>query len=114
MIYLLKEVHKMFEKITNKVKKEVEVDEVVGEKFICDECGKEYAKNLASRKVEGRLVYYDVTLGHHDWGNDSCDSIKNKQYCCADCLRKAFNKWVEENEDSETAYFEIQKETYLL
>lgn len=102
----------MFEKITNKVKKEVEVDEVVGERFICDECGKEFVACLAGHKVECSLVYYDVTLGHSDWGNDSCDSIENNGYCCVDCLRKAFNKWVEENEHSSTAYFEIHKEVY--
>ena len=102
----------MFEKITNKVKKEVEVDEVVGERFICDECGKEVQFYITGHKTYADLEYYDVTTGHDDWGNDSCDSIEHNGYCCADCLRKAFDKWVEENEHSSTAYFEIHKEVY--
>ena len=40
------------------------------------------------------VSYYEVTTGHHDWGNDSCDSI-NHFHVCPSCLIKLYSSYVD-------------------
>jgi len=55
--------------------------------------------------------YWELTTGHHDWGNDSCESIEHFDICSKACLRKKFDEYVKESGDSDynTMYFEAEK-----
>lgn len=103
----------MIKKITRKVMKEVE--ETVSSVGICDICGKEFnyepwhfGKKMAS--------YYRITTGHHDWGNDSCESVDSKDACCDECLSRFTQEWLKDKDVicSNTAYIEINKDMHVL
>lgn len=72
----------------------------------CDICNK-----IIADSNTGGNWYFSVMTGHHEWGNDSIDSIENKEFCSKECLQKAFNKYINEDiEYYDTAYFEIERE----
>lgn len=102
----------MIKQITKKVVKEVR--EVVDEVIICDICHKElrYTESCVMGPV---ARYYKIVTGHHDWGNDSCDSVDHNDACCDECLSRFIQDWLK-NDDvvhSNTAYIEIYKATHL-
>lgn len=81
---------------------------VVGHQIYCDECEKLIADTTVSLPKYD-VQYWEVTIGHYDWGNDSCDSIEGRHYCSRDCLKKAFDKYIEQTENRQNSrYFEIQ------
>ena len=48
----------------------------------CDICG----KIVPASKLRAKdSTYYEVTTGHHEWGNDSVDSIE-RQDVCPNCI----------------------------
>ena len=47
---------------------------LVSERLYCDICGKE---------ITG--PHWSVMTGHHDWGNDSVDSVQHKDACSGLC-----------------------------
>jgi hypothetical protein len=49
--------------------------------------------------------YFKVTTGHHDWGNDSCDSVEHRDIC-PDCIMDFTSKYIS-NVDG-TDYLEIE------
>lgn len=104
----------MIKKITRKVMKEVE--ETVSSVGICDMCGKEFNYEEGLTKVK-RAYYYQILTGHHDWGNDSCDSMQYTDACCDECLLRFIQNWLQDKDviRSHTAYIEInkQKHTYI-
>ena len=55
---------------------------LVSEKRYCDVCGKE---------ITG--PFWEVTTGHYDWGNDSTDSIEDKDCCSVECLSELFDEY---------------------
>ena len=70
----------------------------------CDICGKIIAD------IDHENEYYQLVTGHHDWGNDSCESVRSEDICSNECLQKRFDKYLrEEAEGSYTAYFEVNK-----
>ena len=92
------------------IEKEVTVTEirVVGHQIYCDECEKLISETIDSSPMYD-VQYWEVTTGHYDWGNDSCDSIENRQYCSRNCLKKAFDKYIDETENQRNSqYFEVQ------
>ena len=100
----------MINKKTKKVLKEVEV--VEHEYVTCDVCGKDMIyEDLGFTKV---AYYYHIMKGHHDWGNDSIESIKHIDACCDECLSRASAEWLKESKGSYTAYFEVEKERHFL
>ena len=46
----------------------------------CDICNKVIP---VSKGIESK--YFEVTTGHHEWGNDSCESIEHHDIC-PDCM----------------------------
>lgn len=56
-------------------------------------------------------TYYAVTTGHHDWGNDSIDSIEHKEICI-NCISKFTIEYLKENVKRNTDYIEIEKEYF--
>lgn len=106
----------MIKKITQKVMKEVE--EVVSSVGICDICGKEFKYEPIYPKLNRRKTasYYHIKTGHYDWGNDSCESIDNKDACCDECLLRFTQEWLKNKDviNSNTAYIEINKDSHVL
>ena len=97
-------------KYTRKVVKEV--DEAYGLKITCDICGGticEFDATPPTNRFGDAARYFTLTTGHYDWGNDSCDSVENKDICSEDCVRKALATYFEENQGSNSAYFELSK-----
>lgn len=67
----------------------------------CDVC-----KKILSVDKRGDDRYFEVTTGHHDWGNDSIDSVKTIDVC-PECLNKYVADYFKDSEDSYTAYLDI-------
>lgn len=89
----------------------------------CDKCkkviskvyGKEFNKLYPPLNALKRVSFYEVTTGHHDWGNDSCDSICYDDIC-PDCIGKIYKEYIEHSEDGvNTEYIKIEhKNEYSL
>lgn len=70
------------------------------EKRYCDICEKEITDH-----------HWEITTGHCDWGAESCESVEYFDICSPECLRKAFENYIEEsNDDMNTQYVEIKHE----
>lgn len=103
----------MIKKITQKVMKEVE--ETVSEIGICDICGKDF--NYKPWLYKDRIAsYYHIRTGHHDWGNDSCESVEYRDACCDECLSRFTQEWLKDEDVicSNTAFIEINKDRHIL
>lgn len=76
---------------------------LVSEKLYCDICGKE---------ITG--PHWSVMTGHHDWGNDSVDSVQHKDACSGLCLDRLFKEYVIKSSKDDgafnTEYIEIYHE----
>lgn len=61
--------------------------------------------------IDDNGPYWELTTGHYDWGNDSCDSIEHFDICSEACLRAKFDEYARESGASEynTMYFEVEK-----
>ena len=62
----------------------------------CDICGKQIEPTPTPPVGYGdkRIPFFEITTGHHDWGNDSCDSIRVLHACSPDCLMKFVDEYV--------------------
>lgn len=74
--------------------KMVETDIVESTEIICDECNAVIAHFTEDGKVYKSYFddYFDVTTGHHDWGNDSVESIEERNIC-PQCLDKLYSEY---------------------
>lgn len=81
--------------------------------LFCDRCHKLIYKRYSDEynsefgltpKHTQEVEWFNVTTGHYDWGNDSCESIEHHEYCC-ECLPKAFEVYV--SRANGTDYFEV-------
>lgn len=82
--------------------------EVIDE-LCCDHCGKSIPFYKYDKET---FKAFEVMTGHHDWGNDSCDSIEYHQFCCIECAVEFIKKFYEEEKGSNTAYAEIKFRFY--
>lgn len=69
-------------------KRKVEKIETKPIKRICDICQKEIDCNN----------WFTITTSHHDWGNDSCESLETKDACSSKCVLKFASEYIEEAE----------------
>lgn len=103
----------MIKKVTRKVMKEVE--DTISSIGVCDICGKEfnYEPWYNGQKIAN---YYRIVTGHHDWGNDSCESTESRDACCDECLSRFIQDWLRNKDfiDSNTAYIDINKDRHML
>lgn len=92
------------------VKKEFEIkthtvtDKVcTKETLICDICDKE---------IPYRCGYWHLVTQHHDWGNDSIESIESFDVCSKDCMNEKYNEYMNDSGESDynTMEFEISRE----
>ena len=104
------------------IKQKVLRTEDVTIKKFCDVCGEEikaYESVQGWNRCDSRgrpyrtVKYLSVTTGHHDWGNDSIDSVETHDICSTECLAKfmqefysKFNKF-----KLSTDYIHIDSET---
>lgn len=49
--------------------------------------------------------YFEVTTGHRDWGNDSCESVETRDIC-RECVVDFIKKYL--SDCSNTAYLNLQ------
>ena len=79
----------------------------------CDICKKVLRHSRDSHPGQKYPKYYEVTTGHHDWGNDSCDSIKHRDICHG-CITTFVSEYLKGNHgtayiDIETTYYQPEK-----
>lgn len=72
----------------------------------CDICGKIIPVKCNAWQNEARQ-YFEITTGHHDWGNDSCDSIETVDVC-PECAPKYIADYLESC--SLTGYIEVESQ----
>lgn len=70
----------------------------------CDVCGRLITP---TSYCMDRSRYFRVTTGHHDWGNDSCESIKHLDIC-PNCICDFVDKYIKEIDGTE--YLEMRTE----
>lgn len=63
----------------------------------CDVC-KRVIEPTSYREDSSR--YFEVTTGHNDWGNDSCESIEHFDICPT-CIGEFVTKYAQEADGSE-------------
>ena len=77
----------------------------------CDVCKRQIYKS-DSRSYQNnkyRIGFWKLTTGHHDWGNDSCDSIETFMLCSKECAAAMFTVYINDSDgDANTMYFEIE------
>lgn len=91
-------VEKHYEVMTRTVTESV----YIGETTYCDVCKKEINTNKG---------YYELTTGHNDWDNDSCESIEHFDICSRTCLMNKFTEYLDESNanDWNTKYFNVER-----
>lgn len=98
------------------IKRHEKVRQVVQKDLICssgycDGCGKRLFTTFHkpnSYNIYERVDVYKITTGHHDWGNDSIDSIEEKLFC-KDCFMKEVDKYKQQTIGrNNTRYIEIE------
>lgn len=68
--------------------RKIERVETTPVKRICDFCQKEIDCSN----------WFRITTSHHDWGNDSCDSIEHKDACSAKCALAFATDYIQKSE----------------
>ena len=67
----------------------------------CDVCGKIIPVDKPSKSM-----YFEVSSGHNDWGNDSCES-RETQDICPNCITKFTTEYLRDA-DGTSRYIEIE------
>ena len=75
----------------------------------CDVCGKNIPVKERQWNDDSDR-YYEITTGHNDWGNDSCESRKTIDVC-PECAPTYIADYLKKNVSSDTAYLEIESKT---
>ena len=88
--------------------KQIIAETVVAKITKCDICGKIICDSRYEKMFGKVQDHYLLTTGHNDWGNDSCDSIKEFDICSKECLQKKFEEYVKESSGNRgSEYFEV-------
>lgn len=88
--------------------KQIIAETVIAKITKCDICGKIICDSRYSRHSIKIQDHYRLMTGHHDWGNDSCESIETFDICSKECLQKKFDEYIQESSgDTNTEYFEV-------
>ena len=76
----------------------------------CDACGRIIeppSKEDQYNWMDDKYKFYLVTTGHHDWGNDSCDSIRHYDIC-PECITKFVSDYLTDKKGYKSAYIDIE------
>ena len=82
----------------------------VSEEIYCDRCGRLiFRRNIKEpEKNRPQVELLELTTGHHDWGNDSCESIDHKTLCSRECALLEFSDYLDRSLGHlNSEYFEI-------
>ena len=75
----------------------------------CDVCGKVIPVIFGWHRGHDDR-YYEIVTGHHDWGNDSFESVETRDVC-QECAPKFIKDYMAGCLGSNTAYIEIRNRT---
>lgn len=102
--------------MTKKYYKEERHEEIskhkVGQNLFCDVCKKIIGTGRLDNGYLKPTDYLTVNCGHHDWGNDSCDSFEYMDFCSIECMMEHQKEFWKENKGSKTAFYEIEKDIW--
>ena len=86
---------------------EQEIKKTIG--YVCDVCEKDIKINEVSAWDNSNIYKgFEVKVGHHDWGNDSVESIEYR-HICEECLTKDVENYFKDKENwTTTKYYEIR------
>lgn len=84
---------------------------IVKKELYCDICGKLInSHDYENKEYNPPVGYYELTTGNNDWGNDSIDSIEQKDICSLECLTKEFNEYARRTDNIHCSeYFEVTR-----
>lgn len=54
--------------------------------------------NICKKEIKGH--YWSCQTCHNDWGNDSIESVEDKDVCSPECLQKVFNEYLNVSNNS--------------
>jgi hypothetical protein len=60
----------------------------------CDVCGKLIYIIKDKNYIYHKGYYWEVAVGHHDWGNDSVDSYEYPDICSNECVKKFVDEYI--------------------
>lgn len=91
------------------IKKEYEVKTYTVTEKVCVKQTKHC--DVCDSVIDNDGAYWELTTGHHDWGNNSIESIENFDICSEICLRKKFDEYVRESgaKKYNTMYFNVYR-----
>lgn len=80
-------------------KRVIETPVPISKTCLCDICKAViYEKKYDTESSAGDPIqYYRVTTGHHDWGNDSVDSIDTYDICSPECMAVIMGKYYDQS-----------------
>ena len=73
----------------------------------CDRCGCQIPAELDLTTNRYSNPYYQVTTGHHEWFNDSCDSIEHRDICPG-CIVTVLEEYIKSTK-YDSAYIDIKR-----
>ena len=88
--------------LSEEIKSKVVQDIKTIEGIKCDICGIVIPTSQLGKEAP---KYYEVTTGHYDWGNDSCES-RIERDICPDCIISFASDYLKKSTRSE--YIEIE------
>jgi hypothetical protein len=71
------------------------------ETLICDICKKE---------IPIKHGYWHLVTQHHDWGNDSIDSLESFDVCSKECMDEKYNEYMVDSGKTEYNTMEFKAE----
>ena len=67
----------------------------------CDVCGKLIYIIKDKDYIYHKGYYWEVAVGHHDWGNDSVDSYEYPDICSNECVKKFVDEYLSKSNGTE-------------
>ena len=81
------------------------------ERIINDEVLESVTCDICNARIGKGVLYFDITTGHYEWGNDSCESIESFQACCSECLKRFIdNDFAKMLEGYHSAYINVESD----
>jgi hypothetical protein len=67
--------------------------------------------DICKKEIPSKKGYWHLTTQHHDWGNDSVESIETFDICSKECMDKKYGEYMKDSgaRDYSTREFEVVK-----
>lgn len=79
------------------------------EHTVTEECAVKAFCDVCETEIKEKVPYFDITTGHHDWGNDSHESREEYQVCSEECLQQLVDSYKSRTERRiNTEYIDIK------